>query len=442
VPSIQKLLLVSSILVFAALATASHDELHVVSRPHAAAAPAGDQQVIVKFDDGAAYGTSMQMLHAHGAISARPSRSGQHVLVTLDRGASVADAVARLNRTPGVEYAEANGTLHALQAATTFSPNDTFFFRQWHMRMVNAERTWAIQKGAPTVVVAVLDSGIAYEDFGPFRKAPDWGGTVFVPGFNAITGDSHANDDHFHGTHVASTIAEATNNATGVAGLAFGCALMPVKVLNANGSGTFFDITEGIYYAFRDAPQKAQVINLSLGGEAESRTLSTAIEAAVDAGVTIVAAAGNDGIESVLYPARHPQVIAVGALDARKQRAFYSNYGPGLDLMAPGGDVDRDDDGDGRPDGVVQQTFSPITARTLGRYDDFAYFYVDGTSQATPHVTAAAALLVSQGITSPAAVQAALEATAEDLGAAGRDDFHGHGLIRPALALTGLGLDE
>jgi serine protease len=310
------------------------------------------------------------------------------------------------------------------------------------MRMVNAPRTWAIQKGLSSVIVAVVDSGVAFEDYGPFRKAPDWGDTVFVPGWNVFSNDSHANDDAFHGTHVASTIAEATDNLEGAAGLAFGCALMPVKVLRANGEGTFFDVTEGLYYAFRDAPQKAKVVNMSLGGAFDSLTLSAAIEAAVDAGVVIVAAAGNAGESRVAFPARHPDVIAVGAVDARKERAYYSNFGFELDLVAPGGDLLRDDDADFSPDGVLQQSFDPITAELFGRYDDFGYFFADGTSVAAPHVAAAAALLVSQGITSPRAVQRALESTAFDLGDPGRDDRFGHGLVRPDLALSGLGLTQ
>jgi serine protease len=111
-------------------------------------------------------------------------------------------------------------------------------------------------------------------------------------------------------------------------------------------------------------------------------------------------------------------------------------------VMAPGGDIDRDDNGDGFPDGVLQQTFDPDTAAREHRYDDFAYFFVDGTSEATPHVSALAALLARQGITTPAAVKAAIESTADDLGATGRDDTYGHGLINPARALSGLGFNQ
>jgi serine protease len=286
---------------------------------------------------------------------------------------------------------------------------------------------------------------VAYEDFGPFRKAPDWGATPFLPGFNVFTRTSHANDDEFHGTHVASTIAEATNNGVGVTGLAFGVSLVSVKVLDDRGVGSFFGIAEGIDYAAsftQGGERPVKVINLSLGGEGFSQAVQNAINRAVAAGVVVVAASGNESRGTVSFPAALDNVIAVGAVDARKQRARYSNFGTALDVVAPGGDLRRDDDGDGRPDGVLQQAFDPDTAAITGRYDDFAYFFVDGTSTATPHVAALAALLVTQGITDPAAVQAAIESTAEDLGPAGRDDQYGHGLIRPDQALKGLGLNR
>jgi serine protease len=323
--------------------------------------------------------------------------------------------------------------------------NDTFFPSQWHMEMLDAPRIWAIQTGDRSVVVAVLDTGIAYEDFGPFRKAPDFGTTVFVPGFDFINNDSHANDDNFHGTHVASVIAEATNNGIGVAGLAFGTALMPVKVLDSEGFGDSFSIAEGIDFAA--ASNDVKVINMSLGGGGTNRAISDAVTRAVGRGITVVAAAGNDGEGTVSFPANLSNVIAVGAIDGRKIRAPYSNFGSALDVVAPGGDIRRDDVGaglrpDGRPDGILQQTFDPDTAAETGRYDDFAYFFVVGTSQACPHVAALAALLYHQGITDPAAIQDAIESTAEDLGAPGRDDTFGHGLLRPSVALTGLGVNR
>ncbi len=408
-------------------------------------------QVVVKFRDGFDERIAPLAIHEAGGGRARRSAFDGRYLVTLDAGFSVDHALARFGAMAEVAYVEPNRRARAFAARPGyFSPNDSFYSLQWNLKMVDAERTWGIQKGDPSVVVAVLDTGVAYEDYGPFRKAPDFGSTVFVTGFNVIAGGSHANDDHFHGTHVASTIAETTDNRLGAAGLAFGCGLMPVKVLDNEGNGSYFDIAEGIDYAvsFSQGGQKpVKVINLSLGGEETDRTLTDAINRAVAAGITVVAAAGNEERGSVAFPASLEKVIAVGAVDGRKLKAHYSNWGSALDLVAPGGDTHRDDTGpdgrpDGRIDGILQQAFDPDLAAEQHRYDDFAYWWAEGTSMAAPHVSAVAALLYRQGIRSPAAIRAALESTAEDLGAPGRDDFYGHGLIKPAAALSGLGLSQ
>ncbi len=410
--------------------------------------PYRSDELIVQFQSAVDDQIAERAIRFSGGREARRSRLGTRFLVKLRDDVTLTDALARFSSLPEVDYAEPNGIVHAYQAQR-FTPNDRLFSFQWHMRMVDAERTWAIQKGDSSVAVAVLDTGIAYEDFGPFRKAPDFGSTVFLQGQDIINNDSHANDDNFHGTHVASTIAESTNNNEGAAGLAFGCALMPVKVLDETGSGSFFEVAEGMDYAidFRQNGQNpVKVINLSLGGDTGSETMRRAVDRAFNAGITVVAAAGNDGVGTIGFPAAYENAIAVGALDGRKQKAPYSNFGSALDIMAPGGDLRRDDTGvngapDGRPDGVLQQTFDPDEAE-LGRFDDFAYFFVVGTSQATPHVAAVACLLYKQGITDPAAVRAAIEQTAEDLGAPGRDDTFGFGLVRPSVALSGYGLNR
>ena len=395
-------------------------------------------QLIVQFREQAQERDVARVAREAGAARVKRSAFGNRYLVDLDAGFTMGEAMRRLGTAPEVEYAEVNGPVHAF-----FKPNDLAFEVQWNFRMIEAERTWDIQKGDPSVVVAVLDTGIAFEDFGPYRKAPDFGGTVFVQGRDIVNEDDHANDDNFHGTHVASTIAEATDNTVGATGLAFRCALMPVKVLDENGDGSFFEVAEGIDFAARNSSVK--IINLSLGGDGNSNTVRAAIDRAVAAGITVVAAAGNDGRGTVSFPAALPNVIAVGAIDGRKQKAPYSNFGTELDLVAPGGDNRRDDTGpngvpDGRPDGILQQTLDPDSAER-GIFDDFGYFFVTGTSQATPHVAALAALLYQQGITNPTAIKAAMEQTAEDLGASGRDDTFGNGLIRPSLALKGLGLN-
>jgi serine protease len=402
-------------------------------------------QVIVQFKAGADGADIGRLVREAGGARARRGAHGGRYLVTLDDGFGVAETIGRLRGRPEVEYAEPNALYRATQGALRVTPNDQFYRYQWHFEMIDAPRTWAIQTGSSTVVVAVLDTGIAYEDFGPYRRAPDFGSTTFVPGFDFINNDTHANDDNFHGTHVASVIAQSTNNGVGASGLAFGTALMPVKVLDADGNGDAFSIAEGIDFA-ADNPN-VKVINMSLGGEGTSATISNAVTRAVGRGVTVVAASGNENSGAVGFPANLPNVIAVGAVDGRKIRAPYSNFGSALDVVAPGGDIRRDDTGqglrpDGFPDGILQQTFDPDVAAEEGRYDEFDLFFVVGTSQATPHVSALAALLYHQGITSPSAIQAAIQSTAEDLGTPGFDNVYGHGLLRPAAALTGLGLNR
>ena len=411
-----------------------------------------DGQVIVAFRDAVDPRDAERALRSGGGLEARRSRTGAaRFLVMLEPGLRVPDAVAAFSRMPEVEYAEPNGIMRRTQA-TTFKPDDHYYKYQWDMTQMNAERTWGIQKGSPNVAVAVLDGGVAYEDYTDpvtgqvFKKAPDWGDTKFLPGYDFVNGDAHPDDDEFHGTHVASTIAEGTNNAIGMAGLAFGCALMPVKVLDQNGEGTFFDVAEGIDYAAgytEGGVKPVKVINMSLGSESDSQTVASAVDRAYSGGVLLVAAAGNAGQNAVDFPARLANVVAVGALDARKEKAAYSNTGPEIDLVAPGGDCNRDDNADGVPDCVFQQMPDPDFLK-VGRYDQFCYCGLDGTSMATPHVSAAAALLFSQGFTDPAAVRKALEQTAERLGGAtagGRNDTFGYGLAQPAAALPGLGVD-
>ncbi len=408
-------------------------------------------ELIVAFRESVSEADMERALRAGGAVGARRSRFGPRVLVELEPGVSATAAALRYSAMPGVAWAEPNGLIWVDQGAT-FRPNDPFFGFQWNMKQVNAERTWGIQKGSSSVAVAVLDTGVAFEDYidprtgQVFRKAPDWGDTRFLPGHDFFNDDAHANDDHQHGTHVASTVAEGTNNALGLAGLAFGCAIMPVKVLGGNGVGSFFALAEGIDYATsytEGGARPVRVINLSLSSSGFNQTVKAALDRATAAGVIIVASAGNNGASSVNFPADQPNVVAVGALNAAKQKAWYSNTGPELDFVAPGGDCDRDDDADGTGDCVFQQTLRRSSV-LAGRYDDFCYCGFQGTSMAAPHVSASAALLFSQGFTDAASVRAVLEQTAERLGGAatgGRNDTFGNGLVLPAAALPGLGFN-
>ena len=193
---------------------------------------------------------------------------------------------------------------------------------------------------------------------------------------------------------------------------------MPVKVLNVSGGGDAASLANGLYWATDNG---ADVINMSLSFPPgtrlnQLRSITAAVEYAYNNGVTIIAAAGNDTEDSVNYPARYPEVIAVGATTYAKELAWYSNYGTGLDIVAPGGDTAQDLNGDGNKDGIVQQTFGtdPDDPDTYGL---FSYFLYQGTSMAAPHVSGVAALIIAQnGNIGPDNVREILLTSALDIG--------------------------
>ncbi len=352
----------------------------------------------------------------------------------LPAGASPEAAAALYEKNPNVLYAHPNHIMHAAMV-----PDDPYFAAyQWHMdnptyggiRMTSA---WDVGNAGSGTVVAVLDSGIAYENYdangdgsNDYLLAPDLAGTAFVPGYDFINNDAHPNDDEGHGTHVSGTIAQSTNNGLGVAGVAFNAALMPVKVLDAQGSGTDATLVSGIAYAMEHG---ADVINMSLSFGTYSGTipaLDDAIAAAYGSGVVIVAASGNDAQSAfVSYPANNPNVVAVGATDFFENVAPYSNRGDRLELTAPGGNTGQDLSAYGYHNGgVLQQTMAS------GNPLSFAYYYYQGTSMATPHVAGVAALVrdINPALT-PDEVRTVLRESAEDHGAAGWDSSYGYGIV-------------
>jgi len=296
----------------------------------------------------------------------------------------MASILARLSMDPRVEHAEPMSVLRA-----TFVPNDPLYQEQWHMPRVGAEKAWEYTCGLG-VTVAVVDTGVACYDSGPFTKGTDLAGTRCGGGWNFVDDKAEAYDDQGHGTHVAGTIAQTTNNGTGVAGLAHCAKLMPVKVLNEYGWGTVADVAEGIRWA---ADNGAQVMNLSLGGNIKSKILEDAVNHALSKGVIFVAAAGNSG-RAVIWPAAYPGVIAVSASDEKDGLAWFSSRGPEVAIAAPG----------------VRVTQQTVCDSGRNACEIFGAF--NGTSMASPHVAGAAAMLVSQGITDPKAVRAALQGSA------------------------------
>lgn len=373
-------------------------------------------EIIVKFKPGVRDEVISELNRRLGTSVLYTSPFAGFKRLKIPKGKTVEEMVNIYKKNPNVEYAEPNFIVYAFWA-----PNDEYYYYQWHLDNtyrwtgdiydpdrilvldntgglngggINVEPAWERSTGFG-VTVAIIDTGIAYENYGEYEQAPDLAQTCFVPGYDFVNKDDHPNDDNGHGTHVAGTVAQRTNNVIGVAGVAFDACLMPVKVLDQNGMGTEADVADGIYFAAGNNPinpgapvasTPADVINLSLGGPEESETLKNAVAYAYNNGVTVVAAAGNDGLPSLSYPAFYDDyVIAVGATCYDETLAYYSNHGPGLDLVAPGGDLNVDQNEDGYVDGVVQQTFQRICFFGFCfPWWEWNYYFMAGTSCACP----------------------------------------------------------
>jgi serine protease len=333
-------------------------------------------------------------------------------IATVPEG-RIASVLAKLRGDARVEVAEPLARVRAF-----YAPNDPLLSEQWHMARIGAPRAWDFATGRG-VTVAVVDTGIACEDHGPYTKGSDLLGTPCVAGWNVQAKSEHANDDHGHGTHVAGTIAQSTNNGVGAAGVAFHARLMPVKVLSESGWGTTADVADGIRWA---ADHGAHVINLSLGGPRNSGVLQKAIDHAIARGAVVVAAAGNTG-GRVQYPGASDGVIGVSATDANDQIAPFSSRGEGVDVAAPGVNV-------------TQQT---VCNHGKNKCEQFPAW--SGTSMASPHVAGAAALVESLGVSDPAAVERVLRESARkvDDSEAGRKKY-GAGILSAADAVAAVTL--
>jgi serine protease len=439
--------------------------------------------IIVKFkDDATRGGIGAATAQVAGTIADRSSWADFDI-VDIPDAADPEAAAAAMRTRPDVEYAQPRYRNHAM-----VRPNDSLYSNQWNFPAIDMERTWDIQPGASSdIIVAVLDSGMAFRTgtirynsrfpfrlspFGPvypalgvvevpFAAAPELGPSEsarFVSPRDFIWNDNLPVDLDGHGTHVAGTIGQLTNNGNGTVGMAYNVRLMPVKVIQGLwdeifGSpfeGTDDVVARGVRYA---ADNGAKVINLSIGREegGPATVVTDAIRYAVGKGCFVVVASGNtraDGNQQnrLAIPAPDIQgMVAVGAVGRTLDLAFYSTTGPYVELSAPGGDQRQG----GVSAGILQQTLDPdlleTYARPVSQYgppraDAFVYDYFQGTSMATPHVSGFAALLIQQGITNPAAIEAAMKQFATDRGPAGRDDSFGFGLINPRATLRGLGL--
>jgi serine protease len=357
-------------------------------------------------------------------------------------------AVQALRARPDVASADLNYIRRPLLV-----PDDTYYGYQWHYSTINLPQAWDITTGTPAVgdvIVAVIDTGVQLNH-------PDLAGKL-IAGYDFISNPAMSLDNNgidpnpddpgdqftpakssFHGTHVAGTVGAATNNGGGVAGVSWGAKIMPIRVLG-KGGGTDFDIIEGVRYAARLPngsntlpPKRADIINLSLGGPGFSQSAQAVVTEVRNLGVIIIAAAGNDNSSQLFYPASYAGVVSVSALDMNKARAPYSNFGTEIDVAAPGGNVGADLNNDGFVDGVLSTKGDDSTGVIQAAYE-----FENGTSMASPHVAGVAALIkaVYPGLT-PAEFDFAISngVIVDDLGATGRDNIYGRGLINALKAV-------
>jgi serine protease len=375
-------------------------------------------------------------LQSQLAWNTRLSQETRKKLETLD-------LIKQLNQRQDVAAASPNFKVRAM-----LEPNDTYYSYQEHYRQIRLPQAWDITTGTPasgSVIVAVVDSGIAmdHEDFGgqlvtgyDFVSDPavsnDGDGIdddPNDPGTSTVPGESG-----YHGTHVAGTIAAASNNSRGVAGIAWGARIMPLRVLGLGGSGNMYDVIQAMRYAAglsNDSgslpAQKAAIINLSLSGGDFNQAIQDAFAEIRNAGVVVIAAAGNSDTSVASYPAAYDGVVSVSAMDWQNAKAPYSNYGSSVDVAAPGGNMQVDSNGDGYGDGVLSCVINDSSGQRVSNYA----FY-QGTSMASPHVAGVSALMkaVYPAMTPDDfdTLLAAGELT-NDLGDPGRDDIYGYGMI-------------
>lgn len=394
------------------------------------AVAAGGTVLLVKFRDGTA-GTAIdarlaplaQKVRKYSRSNRKKDRPGPAffetlVSVQLDAAQDPDEALLQLRSAPDVEYAHPEALYHAVGV-----PSDPSYPQLWGLQKIQADLAWDAEVGRHEVVVAVIDTGIDVSH--PDLRANVWVNPDEIPangvdddgngyaddlyGYDFANADPEPFDDHDHGTHVAGTIGAVGNNGIGVVGVAWKVKLMAVKFLRADGSGTESDAVAAIQYA---ALNGAHVLSNSWGGPSYSQAIQDAVTAANTAGALVVAAAGNDNTDAPFYPAAMSGVVSVAATDTADQKASFSNFGPQIDLAAPGVDI-------------------LSTVRSSG------YARFNGTSMACPHVSGLAALLKSRRFElTNADLEAALRSSADDLGEPGRDDVFGDGRINAYRAIS------
>lgn len=412
--------------------------------------------VVVGYAPSASTAAAQQAVAASvgASVGGAPGADGDRVRVLHVRPGTVGATIAKLRRTPGVAYAVPDPIAHADAVPLPDDPGIKGFpgglaALQWNFYGpwgVDALDAWAnVQARAPGargIRIAVLDTGVAYRDLGRFRRSPDFAGTRFVAPYDFVDNTPYPVDRNGHGTHVAGTLAEATDNGLGVTGLAWGATIIPVRVLDSHGYGDATTIAKGIRYAVRHG---ARVVNMSLEFSTSVRAseipdITAALRYANARGVVVVGSSGNEGEARIAYPARTGNVISVGATTDDGCLADFSNDGVGLDLVAPGGGDDAALANDpnchpGRHGADVYQMTYTNSVSQFGLPSGF-----DGTSMAAPHVSATAALVIASGVLgarpTPSQVECRLKLTAKKLGIGGPNRVYGYGLVDAGAATS------
>ncbi|HPN52011.1 MAG TPA: S8 family serine peptidase [Anaerolineaceae bacterium] len=367
-------------------------------------------RLLIRFKDDVTASEAADALGDHQSGFIETLYESQIQVIEVPEGEELA-LMEKYKTDPRVAYVEPDYIFKA-----DMVPNDPSYGAQWGLGKINAPAAWDITTGDSSVIVAVLDSGVDLDH-------PDLADKI-VNGIDYVDDDSTPQDTNGHGTHVAGIIGASSNNGIGITGVSWGARIMPVRVLDSNGSGYLSDIVSGINWACSNG---AKVLNLSLGGRTDSESLKTAVDNAYASGCFVVASAGNCGdsyysyngctyMNQPSYPGAYDHVFAVAATTSSDGHASFSTQGSYVDIAAPGKDI-----------------YSTMYNNT--------YTYKDGTSQAAPFVSGLAALILSikPGF-SPDQVRQVIESTAVDLGSVGVDDFYGVGRINILAALQSISL--
>ena len=337
----------------------------------------------------------IERLHAE-VISAIPQFGLYHL--SISESDTVSSFIDKHRSDPRLRILEPNPIVSVEPVGTT--PNDPFFRAQWSLGRINAPQAWERLPNGAGGIVAVVDSGV--DELHPELQSH------ILSGRNMIEQNDDTQDQHGHGTAIAGIIAATTNNAIGMSGICPTCQILPVKVLDESGEGTYAQVIAGILWA---ADKKAQIINLSLGSYGFSRLLADAVEYAHQSGAVLVAAGGNEATQAPLYPGALPNVISVSATDPDDNLWVGSNYGEVIDIAAPG-----------------------VRILSLDTHNN--YLFATGSSFSAAHVSGVAALVRTKHPSlKNTHVAQVLFQTADDLGGKGKDQFYGFGRINAARAL-------